>query len=231
MKGIVIGAIISVILISGCAQQNGMFGPLSGFLFQVDGHYYLVQGNEAIYEEQEIKRLTGLDDLYPPAINPTISEEEALNYANGNFNEYINDAEEELENFDPQQCVADCESSGMVMADRTCEEYCDTDYRASLQSRYDEAVGAELKEPVLVYDEHGAARNWRVFVRGENRIIVYYDVNAETGLGMGGGGNVNWIPEESEAKWALEEYLAGKGIVYVEISRGRYVYYPKTVPK
>jgi hypothetical protein len=233
--------ILGIILISGCiSPQSGAFGPLSGFLFKVDSNYYLVQGSDTVYGEQEIKRLTGLNDLYPPVIAPPTSKEDALNYATGRFNDDTNSAKDALEGFDLQACITECESpqNGEIThraIDQTCEQYCDIDYRASLQSRYDEMLRAEVKDPVLGYDGNGAAVRWRIFIQVEEGIIRYYDVDASTGSGAGGGGGggtyLNWASEESAAKEILEDYLASEGIVYVEMSQGRYIYYPKIVPK
>jgi len=222
---VIVGLIVSI-CIKQQKQQVGMLGFLGGFLFPVDGTYYLVMSSQIVIDEQEIKRQTGLDDLWPPRAKPLISKNEAKNIAKIEFNEYVNEAKENLENFDLQKCINDCETSKKVMINKTCEQYC-VDYRAYLQSKYDEVAYAELKDPVLIYNENGEPVSWKVSAVKDDQIIVFFSVNPNSGACMGGGyGLGKWLTED-KAKEILKNYLSENGISYSQISEARYISYPR----
>ncbi len=242
-------AIFAIVLVAGIVlvgfgqigiKQQGTVGltaPLQGFLFPVDDTWYLVRiffggTPPTVIDEKEIKQITGLTNIYPPAGTPSVNQNQARNIARTQFNEYINEARGSLENFNLQQCINDCKASQKTMIDKTCEQYCNLDYRAYLQSNYDEAVSAELKDPVLVYGENGEPASWAVPALGNVGVIAVFEINPVSGAFIGGsfhsGGNYvydEWL-SEGAAKEILINYLAAHGISYSKILEGRRISYP-----
>jgi hypothetical protein len=190
---------MGIILSSGCTQQQtGAFAPLGGVLFSVDDTYYLVDKyysnlyGDRIFNESEIKRQTGLDDIYPPATNPIINQIQAKDIAAERFNDIFTDTE---------------------------------------------FSNSELKDPYLIYNDKGEPSSWRVSAVRDNKVLKFVDIDPKSGTLSGGGGCpspydkcVSWFTSQ-DARSTLIKYLSENGIQYNEISEGRYIAYPRIVPR
>ncbi len=249
---------VGVVFVSGCLQTGfpaegtetpagtlARPGPVYGYVFDVDGKYYMVtEGLDtvafkkmSVLTEDEIKSVTHLNDISPFPAGPSLSSEEAKDLLNKWFLELVGELEDETKNFDLEKCVEDYKNleknQGVGIANiSSLENICNADYNR-LVDVYNIVSSGETKGPVLVHLRPGDKVFWRGYFVSEGKVIYSADINSN-GQHMGfklcsfvsPPCEWEWVSGE-EAKSILIDYLSQKGIEYTEISDAAYMeYYP-----
>ncbi len=255
---VILCVMVSVVLVSGCLQMDlpteggetpagvsARAGSVYGYVFGVDGEYYMVtEGLDtvafkkmSVLAEDEIKSMTRLDDISPFPAEPSVSSEEARDLLNGWFLELVGELGNKVKNFNLEKCVEDYKNLGKNKGVGAAnisdlEEICNADYN-HLVDVHNLVSSGETKGPVLVHVKPSDKVFWRGYFVSDGKVIYSADVSP-TGQRMGlkacsfVSPPCEWVwVSKAKAKSILTDYLSQKGIEYTEISDATYMlYYP-----